>query len=254
MTMLAFRSMATMYAPLTLLLLVNLSSSWVLIPSSRNPIARSIKSSSSLFLADEPSPSGGEITSGISNFEEIGTRLILEAAAQVGAVEGQLDIEWKGGKILVVVHGDNTYVSDAKRDDDSEEGSEEEDSEEVEDVPAPARVEGAVDVTELARAINAILDDDGIGLRIAEVHEIEVTTPGASDELSGVMFESYKGFDVIAQFIDKKTKNTKTVEGKFVEKGDEFTIINIKGRMKKIKNEDVLSLKLPKAKKEKGAR
>jgi hypothetical protein len=244
-----------MYTPLAILLLVNLSSSWVLIPSSQTPFVRSIKSSSSLFLADEPSPAGGEITSSSSNFEEVGTRLILEAGAQVGAVEGQLEIEWKGGKILVIVHGDNTYVSDAKREDDPEEGSEE-DSEEVEgeDVPAPARVEGAVDVTELARAINAILDDDGIGLRIAEVHEIEVTTPGASDELSGIMFESYKGFDVIAQFIDKKTKKTKTVEGKFVEKGDEFTIINIKGRMKKMKNEDVLSLKLPKAKKEKGAR
>ena len=112
-----------------------------------------------------------------------------------------------------------------------------------------------VDVAALARAINAALDDDGIGLAIAEEHEIEVTTPGASDELQGpVMFKAYKGFDVLVTFMDPKKKSAKTIEGKLHERTSEFTIINIKGRMKKLKNQMLVSVKLPKALKEKGAR
>lgn len=112
-----------------------------------------------------------------------------------------------------------------------------------------------VDVAALARAINSALDDGGIGLMIAEVHEIEVTTPGVSDELEGqIMFEAYKGFDVICQQKDVKTNKIKQVEGRLVERNDEFTILNIKGRMKKMENDTVLSVKLPKAKKEKGVK
>jgi len=133
----------------------------------------------------------------------------------------------------VTVHG-NVYVSNPLDDQD-----------ENEETPSTD-----VDMTALARAINAALDDDGTGLAIAEAHEIVVTTPGASDELSGIMFESYKGFDVIVEHQDPK-KKTKRIEGRLVERNDEFTIINIKGRMKKLKNQDVMSVKLPKAKKEK---
>jgi hypothetical protein len=43
-----------------------------------------------------------------------------------------------------------------------------------------------VDVTQLAKAINKILDDGGMGLAVAEVHEIQVATPGSSDELEGI--------------------------------------------------------------------
>mmetsp|Transcript_28812 Transcript_28812/g.54164 ORF Transcript_28812/g.54164 Transcript_28812/m.54164 type:complete len:130 (-) Transcript_28812:288-677(-) len=113
---------------------------------------------------------------------------------------------------------------------------------------------GVVDVTQLAKAINAALDDNEIGLLIAETHEIEVTTPGASNELVGdIMFQAYKGFEVQCQFQDPKKKTNKTIEGRLVERNDEFTVINIKGRMKKINNDMVVSVKLPKAKKEKGA-
>jgi ribosome maturation factor RimP len=127
-----------------------------------------------------------------------------------------------------------------------------ESSTEVDEGPPSPR---GVDVAALARAINGALDDGGIGLLIAETHEIEVTTPGASEELQGrVMFEAYKGFDVICQQMDLKTKKVKQVEGRLVERNDEFTILNIKGRMKKLKNNTVLSVKLPKAKKEKGGK
>jgi len=147
----------------------------------------------------------------------------------------------------VTVSGD-VYVSDPLPVGDEDHDDEEEDYEEE---PVP---EGAVDVTTLARAINSALDDDGVGLAIAEAHEIEVTTPGASDELSGIMWEAYKGFDVIAQHKDPKKDKIKTIEGRLVERNDEFTVLNIKGRMKKLKNQDVISVKLPKAKIEKGVR
>ena len=114
--------------------------------------------------------------------------------------------------------------------------------------------EGSVDVATIARAINVALDDDGVGLAIAEAHEIEVTTKGASDELTGIMWESYRGFDVICQYKDPKTDKIKTMEGRLVERNEEFTVININGRMKHLKNGNVVSCKLPKAKKEKGAR
>ena len=119
-----------------------------------------------------------------------------------------------------------------------------------------------IDVSALARAINTMLesggDPSGVGYQIAETHDIEVTTAGASDEVRGeVMFRAYRGFDVVVQHRDPKQQQSdkiKTVTGKLVERNDEFTVVNIKGRMKHIKNSHLVSVKLPKAKKEKGAR
>lgn len=123
----------------------------------------------------------------------------------------------------------------------------------VEGEEAGSQRRGKIDIAQLARAINAAFNDDGIGLAIAESHEIEVTTPGITDELVGdVMFQAYRGFEVICQQVDPKTQKVKTIEGRLVERNDEFTILNIKGRTKKMKNGTVLSVKLPKAKKEKG--
>ena len=100
---------------------------------------------------------------------------------------------------------------------------------------------------------DSALGEDEVGLEIAENYEIEVTTPGASDELYGIMFESYKGFDVICRYEDPKAKKgAKEIQGRLVERNDQVTIINMKGRMKKIKNDLVVFVKLPKAKKEKG--
>jgi len=119
-----------------------------------------------------------------------------------------------------------------------------------------------IDIALFGRTINRLLDDDGTGLAIAEVHSIEVTTPGVSNDLlllDPELLNVYRGFEVLVEQVDKKTKvkakvKNKTIEGRLVERNSEFTIVNIKGRMKKMKNETVLSILLPKAKKEKGAR
>jgi hypothetical protein len=212
-------------------------------------------------------------------YQEFGTKAIQKAGEQCGATQGQLQIEWKAGSIIVTVLG-NSYVSSTddddgngniesdeeeeqefdeegdneELDDDQEEKDKDLDDEDMEGKQSQELPVRGVDVTQLAKAINLILDDGGMGLAIAEVHEIQVTTPGSSDELEGIMFTAYKGFDVIVQFMDSKTKKLKTVDGRLVERNQDFTVINIKGRMKNLKNINVLSVKLPKAKKEKGAR
>jgi ribosome maturation factor RimP len=203
-----------------------------------------------------------------ANYQEYGTELIRQAGAQVGATSDQLDIEWKGDKIVVTVHGDTYAGTTQDEDDDDDDDDTDDDGDESNDSDLQLSEDDAdllsvssleeeeptgINVISLARAINHILDDGNVGLKIAECHEIEVTTPGATDELVGaVMFEAYKGFEVIAQHQDPKSKKLKTVQGKLVERNDEFTVVNIKGRMKKMTNENVVSVKLPKAKKEKG--
>ena len=97
--------------------------------------------------------------------------------------------------------------------------------------------------------------EGSMGYNIAVHHEIEVTTPGASDELEGIMFEAYKGFTVTVETLDPKKKDkVKIIEGNLVERTDDFTILNVKGRRRKLKNQIVLSVKLPKAKREKGVK
>lgn len=207
------------------LLLASTSFAWVVPLSSRI----SSRKSTALFAALP------------ENYQAVGDELILEAGASCGA--SSLDISWKGGKVTVVVK-DNAFLS-SPEEDGEEDGEEEEDS-------SPSN---GVDVTVLARAINGAFDQDEVGLLIAETHEIEVTTPGAPEELldllSSPVWESYKGFDVQAQFMDPKTKKLKTIDGRLHDRTNEFTVLNIKGRMKKLKNESVLSVKLPKAKREK---
>jgi hypothetical protein len=190
----------------------------------------------------------------------------------------RLGIEWKAGSIIVTVHGEvsmsagGSSTSEEEEDDDESDVVENEDEEDVpfgdlggeiesddsEDKDEPQEEEQEEEefsLTLLARTINKILDDDGMGLAIAEVHSIEVTTPGVSDELvpGTPQFEAFKGFEVIIQQFDTKTKKVRTIVGRLVERNDEFTIINIKGRMKKMKNNTVQMVQLPKAKKEKGA-
>jgi hypothetical protein len=226
----------------------------------------STKSSSiTLFMAALP-----------DGYQDFGNFVIRKVASEQFGMqtEEDLTIEWKPGRIVVTIMRSNVYVSndmeenfediDIEESDDFEEYDDEyileeedeeveEEEEEEEEEVAAVPPQGGVDVTQLARAINAALDDDVLGLQIAETFEIEVTTPGASNELSGIMFESYKGFEVLTEFQDPKTKKVKTIEGRLVERNNEFTVINIKGRIKKIKNDMVLTVKLPKAKKEKGA-
>lgn len=217
----------------------------------RNPFTRS---STRLFAA---LPSG---------YQEFGNQAIREAARQCGIdidddgvcknKDIRLDIEWKAGSIIVTIHGDVSLAvsGGASSSDDGDEDEDEEDP--FGDVEDEEESQKEFSLTLLARTINQILDDDGMGLAIAEVHSIEVTTPGVSDELvpGTPQFDAFKGFEVIVKQLDPKKNKVKTIEGRLVERNDEFTIINIKGRMKKLKNETVQSVRLPKAKKEKGGR
>lgn len=186
------------------------------------------------------------------DYQDRGNQLIRQAAIDCGCVnpEEDLTVEWKPDKIIVTL-STTGYVGDLDEEEAEEIFDEKDDG--IDDVGEATGPISGVDVTALARAINAAFgQDEAAGQWIAETHEIEVTTPGASDELVGaIMFEAYKGFDVICQQQDLKTKNIKKVEGRLVERNDEFTIVNIKGRIKKMKNNTVLSVRLPKAKKEK---
>lgn len=199
-----------------------------------------------------------------SGYQEFGNQAIREAALQCGLDitddgecennDNRLDIEWKAGSIVVTVHGEVSLAAGGQ-------GNEGEliDDDPFGDMKDEAQEEGQKEefsLTLLARTINQILDDDGMGLAIAEVHSIEVTTPGVSDELvpGTPQFDAFKGFEVIVKQLDPKKNKAKIIEGRLVERNDDFTIINIKGRMKKMKNETVQSIRLPKAKKEKGAR
>lgn len=188
--------------------------------------------------------------------QEAGQDIIQQAARQFGA---EVSIDWKSGKITVTVEGPAILVS-ATDDEDLLEWEDEFEETELmasdeDDLDLDLMSESdAVDVVALARAINAALDDDGIGLQIAETHEIDVTTPGASDELQGeVMFQAYQGFDVVCEFVNRKKKDvpTEAIEGRLHARDEESTTINLKGRLKSIPNEDIHWVKLPKAKQEK---
>lgn len=111
-----------------------------------------------------------------------------------------------------------------------------------------------IDLVVFARAINAAFNDNGgIGSAIAARFAVEVTTPGGTDTLTTPkMFLAYQGFDIITTHRDPKTKSVKIIEARLVERNSDFLVLNIKGRVKKLKRSDVLSVKLPKAKKEKG--
>eukprot|EP00551_Chaetoceros_affinis_P002070 CAMPEP_0203634944 /NCGR_PEP_ID=MMETSP0088-20131115/1792_1 /ASSEMBLY_ACC=CAM_ASM_001087 /TAXON_ID=426623 /ORGANISM="Chaetoceros affinis, Strain CCMP159" /LENGTH=279 /DNA_ID=CAMNT_0050488657 /DNA_START=231 /DNA_END=1070 /DNA_ORIENTATION=+ len=201
-----------------------------------------------------------------------GERIIRNTAMGIGGDAGNLlkkkediDIQWKSGKIIVTIKdavlkgnsldddeidndGDmgldgNNFILDDLDDDDGDDDT----------------TDNKADVVSIARAINYALGEEGEGsmaYNIVVHHEIEVTTPGATDELQGIMFESYKGFNVIVETFDPKKKDgkVKIVEGNLVERTDDFTILNCKGQRRKLKNQNVLSVKLPKAKREKSVK
>jgi hypothetical protein len=208
----------------------------------------------------------GSLGNNESVWKAEGERIIIDAATKAGALPEQIDIQWKPGRIIITLSGE--VKLNAIDDDDDVEIEYEDDIDENElssfeeefDLgnDDPSVDEGSPDIVTIARAINLALGEggeDSIGYSIAEHHEIEVTSPGNAEELQGIMFESYKGFDVILEEFDKKdSEKFKILECKFVERTDDKTIINVKGRLRKIKNELVKSIRLPKAKKEKGAR
>ncbi len=134
--------------------------------------------------------------------------------------------------------------------------------------------------------------EDSLSYTIAKLHEIEVTTPEFDNVLKGRrMFESYKGFDVTVEYWEEEKKKKKVkkvmsksqkdstsndddddgggeidnitdklelkiVEGKLVSRDyeKEITLINVKGRVAKIRNDMIVRVSLPKAKREKGVK
>ena len=248
MTMTMMLSMRTIAI---ILLLLPCASAWITAPQQQQQ-RRVVTSTTTRLFALLP-----------ENYQAIGEKLIRDAGVQCGATD--LEIEWKDGKLKVVVLsdaflsntndgvGEDEVEEDEVEEDEEESDDEEEESDEIslEQQPVVSTTTTGVDVGALARTINAALDDGGVGLQIAENHEIEVTTPGAPDELSGIMWDVYQGFDVICEHRDPKTAKLKKIDGRLQERNSEFTVINIKGRMKKLKNVDIISVKLPKAKKEK---
>jgi hypothetical protein len=178
----------------------------------------------------------------------LGERLILAAATGCGATEKMVNVEWRGGRIVVTVDvyadGDYDYDDDdgevydfdveadwdgdddvaALADQESDDGELDPDEfSDVDDVDDPeegsdeVKIVGGArrrpDLTLIARAINeafACDAPDGPGYAIATVHEIEVTTPAFDGVLRGRrMFDSYRGFDVIVEHQEEDEKKKK---------------------------------------------
>ena len=218
-----------------------------------------------------------------ADYQVQGTAMIQQASASVSMALSEVRVEWKGSHIIVtlpVVDDSSSslqvYMSSPLEDgsgeledeDDDGDGElllldeeglysleeeEEEEEDDDDDEPEMGSSTNSVDVTAVARAINAALEESTLGQAIAERYSIEVTTPGASDELQGDrMFRAYQGFDVICLYNDPKKQNKqKTIQGRLVERNEQHVIINVKGRMSKLIRENVVSVKLPKAKCEK---
>ncbi len=143
----------------------------------------------------------------VFSLKEEGEKLIRSVLIKQGCSEDQFQIEWKPEKIIITVKG-TTYLQDDNSDDELEESIIESEAffgPDLDDIVDAEVPEGGTNIVELSRAIRAALESDtAVGVEIGEKFEIEVTTPGAPDELSGIMFQSYKGFDVIVEYFDAK--------------------------------------------------
>lgn len=108
------------------------------------------------------------------NYEDIGTQIIQDAGISCGMKSLEdLEIEWGVARVVVTVRG-KVHLSTP-----DEVGEPSDEDGEDDELPDPEAVSG-VDITQLARAINFALGEDEVGNAIAETHEIEVTTAGAS--------------------------------------------------------------------------
>ena len=173
--------------------------------------------------------------------------MILAAAKDAGATEPMIHIDWKADRIIVTVdvNADESYSEyddyDSMMDEEEEEWEDvlydvddgddyivdeeelasldfdelidEDDDEEDDD---DALSSNAISVPRIARQINEYLSKDGegsIGHTIAELHEIEVTTPEFDNVLRGRLFQVYKGFDVIVDHWEVKKQKKKTTKG-----------------------------------------
>ena len=110
----------------------------------------------------------------------------------------------------------------------------------------------AEDCAAASRAMVAALEERDDELRVLSRHDLEVTSPGASDVLTMQSeFDAFKGYDVAAKTANPiHPDETRTVEGKLVERTIDTLVINVKGRMVKLPWHLVEEVKLPPAKKE----
>ena len=252
--------------------------------------SRSLPLSSSLQQTDVENTESSS-SQNPSDMKSLGEKIIVQAALQSGATESMIDIQWFPDRIVVNVNKDGEGVilmGDSLDDDLDEIDWEEEDDdgydeddffeEEFDDEDDEGSISDsdAVDLTLIARTINELLSQDGedsLAYEIAKLHEIEVTTPEFDNVLRGkVMFESYKGFDVMVEHWEEPKKKKKpkaqkeeppttvlepklkVTEGKLVGREEDVTLINVKGRVVKIKNDKIEAVRLPKAKREKGVK
>lgn len=242
------------------------------------------------------------IRASADEYREYGNEAILRAVSLCGITDpNDISIQWKTNKIIVCIQRNDIVVStstdeeedndndvddddlydDEDNDDDDDVIDDDDSNDDDDDDVLIMDDEGLedqvnddfsnssdmkIDLVKIARTINEVFDDGNeIGILIAEKYEIEVTTPGSSDEIIGsIMFRAYRGFDVTVTLLSsqqnedvesknntKKKKNDKNIiEGKLVERTEDNTIINMRGRMKTISNDKILSVTLPKAKKE----
>lgn len=186
-----------------------------------------------------------------ASLREAGEQIIRNALLGQGCSDDQFQIEWKLEKVVVTIKG-STYLRDDNSNDDDDGGVEIDGFDADNDLVEEEVPVDGTNIVELSRAIrDALEQDETFGAAIGEKFEIEVTTPGAPEELSGIMFQSYRGFDVIVEYFDAKKDKIVFLDARLVERNDEQTVVNIKGRMKKLPNNIIKAVRLPKAKKEK---
>lgn len=233
----------------------------------------------------EAAPSDPLPGRGTDPLREEGEDLIRVAAAGAGADPANVSIVWHPERIAVTVSGElglgsSTAAEVAEESEyemyyDPDEADGEADAEAAlidgeagdavggavpnDDEEEQEEEEEAPSIAGIGRAINRALAEGGEGSPgdlLAQRYSIEVSTPGATDEIIGeVMFEAYRGFDVIVATTDvKKNGKQKVLEGKLVERTEDHTVVNVRGRMSKVRNDKVVSVRLPKARYEKGDR
>lgn len=181
-------------------------------------------------------------------------QLIKQAVATAGVSPNQVNIQIKGQRIIVTVKGKAIISADFDvQDQYLLEFSEQEIVTQNENNEQPFENTNSsteeIDIYSVSRSINEAIRDSGeLGEYISNNFEIEVTTPGVTDFLPEDFINSYKGFDVLVDTCDKLTGKKQTIQGILVERSEEVTILNMKGKTRKLKNNEIECTRLPKPK------
>ena len=110
----------------------------------------------------------------------------------------------------------------------------------------------AEDCAAASRAVVEALEEHEDRLRVLARHDLEVTSPGASDLITTqAAFEAFKGFDVTVRTLNPiEGGEERIIEGRLQERTTTDVVINVKGRMVKIPWHLVGEVRLPPAKSE----